>query len=161
MQIHSLNTHITYAHKMLSSHTRTIINGLIKCHANTEIPTIIDPVALGYFLVALGSIIVGISVLAATAAPMRAVAVYVKSLCMAYLKKCHANTCRYGANYARSCCVVRVGEAWPCWVMITRVNIIHIHAHTCCVARVGEAWPCWVLNNPVDTIHIYLKLFPF
>ncbi len=30
---------------------------------HTEIPTIIDPVALGYFLVALGSIIVGISVL--------------------------------------------------------------------------------------------------
>ncbi len=28
----------------------------------TEIPTIIDPVALGYFIVALGSIIVGISV---------------------------------------------------------------------------------------------------
>jgi hypothetical protein len=32
-----------------------------KC-TRTEIPTIIDPVALGYFLVALGSIIVGISV---------------------------------------------------------------------------------------------------
>jgi hypothetical protein len=29
---------------------------------NTEIPTIIDPVAIGYFSVALGSIIVGISV---------------------------------------------------------------------------------------------------
>jgi hypothetical protein len=29
---------------------------------NIEIPTIIDPVALGYFIVALGSIIVGISV---------------------------------------------------------------------------------------------------
>jgi hypothetical protein len=31
--------------------------------AGTEIPTIIDPVALGYVSLALGSIIVGISVL--------------------------------------------------------------------------------------------------
>jgi hypothetical protein len=29
---------------------------------NTEIPKLIDPVALGYFVVALGSIIVGISI---------------------------------------------------------------------------------------------------
>jgi hypothetical protein len=37
------------------------------CRNLTEISTIIDPVALGYFLVALGSIIVGISVSVMTA----------------------------------------------------------------------------------------------
>ncbi len=74
---HSRRTRGTYIHAYIHAYTHALQRSgtarsqgirrawkhtYISWNSHTETPTIIDPVALGYFLVALGSIIVGVSV---------------------------------------------------------------------------------------------------